>query len=98
MADQVHPFKGVRYVPVKVIRDPERKWLSAGWLSKQMTLNNYKKSKPANIGVSVEPGQGSRAGDYMVLEEALNCIPQQAEARRFFGFVNEEGATTERVW
>ena len=44
MADQVHQFKGVRYVPIKAIRDSDRKWLSAGWLSKQMTLNNYNKT------------------------------------------------------
>ena len=42
MADQVHQFKGVRYVPIKAIRDSDRKWLSAGWLSKQMALNNYR--------------------------------------------------------
>ena len=29
-------------------------------LGSQMTLNNYKQSKPADIGISVEPGQGSR--------------------------------------
>ena len=34
MADQVHLFNGVRYVPIKAIRDPDRKWLSAGWPSK----------------------------------------------------------------
>ena len=57
-----------------------------------MSLNNYNKTKPANIGIAVNPGQGSRVGDYMVLEEAINCIPlpKQAEARRFFGLVTEE--------
>ena len=30
MADQVQLFNGVRYVPIKAIRDPDRKWLSAG--------------------------------------------------------------------
>ena len=64
MADQVHLFNGVRYVPIKAIRDPDRKWLSAGWLSKQMSLNNYNKTKPADIGIVVNPGQGSRVGDW----------------------------------
>ena len=92
MADQVHLFNGVRYDPIKAIRDSDGKWLSAGWLSKQMSLNNYNKTKPANIGIAVNPGQGSRVGDYMVLEEAINCIPlpKQAEARHFFGLVMEE--------
>ena len=45
MADQVHLFNGVRHVPIKAIRDPDRKWFSAGWLSKQMSLNNYHKTK-----------------------------------------------------
>ena len=100
MADQVHLFNGVRYVPMKAIRDPDRKWLSAGWLSKQMSLNNYNKTKPANIGIAVNPGQGSWVGDYMVLEEAINCIPllKQAEARRFFGLVMEEAWEGGRVW
>ena len=67
MADQVHLFNGVRYVPIKAIRDSDRKWLSAGWLVKQITLNNYNKTKPANIGIAVNPGQGIRLGDYMGL-------------------------------
>ena len=49
MADQVHPFKGVHYVPIKAIRNPEQKWLSVGWLSKQMMLNNYRAS-PVTLG------------------------------------------------
>ena len=55
-----------------------------------MTLNNYNKTKPANIGIAVNPRQGSQVGDYMVLEEAINCIPlpKQAEARRFFGLAS----------
>ena len=100
MADQVHQFKGVHYVPIKAIRDSERKWLSAGWLSKQMTLNNYNKTKPANIGIAVNPVQGSRVGDYMVLEEAINCVPlpKQAEARRFFSLAMEEATHDGETW
>ena len=59
MAHQVHSFEAVRYVPIKVIRHPEWQWLSAGGLSKQMALNNYKKSKPAHIGVCAEPRQAT---------------------------------------
>ena len=51
-----------KYVPIKATKDSDRKWLSAGWLSKQMTLNNYNKTRPANIGIAVNPGQGSRVG------------------------------------
>ena len=36
MADEVHTFQGVRYVPIKVIRDPAKKRVCAGGLSKQM--------------------------------------------------------------
>ena len=46
-----------------------------GWLLQQMTLNSYKMSKPRDIGISVDPGQGHRVGDYTVLEEAIKSIP-----------------------
>ena len=31
--DHVHPCKGVRYIPLKVARDPQRGWVWAGGLS-----------------------------------------------------------------
>ena len=34
--EDVHVFEGVAYVPIKFIRDKQRDWVSAGWLSKQM--------------------------------------------------------------
>ena len=65
----------VRCIPIKVIQDPARKGVSDAWLSKQMSYNEYKKSRPRGIGSSVDTGQGSRVGDYMVWAEALKCIP-----------------------
>ena len=34
--DNVHTFEGLHYIPINVIRGDERKWVSVGWLSKQM--------------------------------------------------------------
>ena len=34
--EHIHDWNGVKYVPVKVLQDPTRKWISAGWLSKQV--------------------------------------------------------------
>ena len=45
---------GVAYVPIKFIRDKQRDWVSAGWLSKQMAHMGYMKIKPTSIGLSVE--------------------------------------------
>ena len=66
MADEVHTFKGVCCDPIKVIWDPARKWVYRGWLSKHMSYINDKTSCPGDIGTSVESGQGSRVGKYMV--------------------------------
>ena len=46
--DDVHTFEGVHYIPIKVIRDKERKWVSASWLSKQMAHFAYQKKKPTS--------------------------------------------------
>ena len=35
----------------------------------------YPKKKPTDIGLTVTPGLDSRAGDYMQLNQALNCLP-----------------------
>ena len=50
--DHVHTFEGVHYIPIKFIRDKERNWVSAGWLSKQTTHFCYAK-KPTESGLSV---------------------------------------------
>ena len=34
--EHLREWNNVKYVPMKVLRDPNRKWLSAGWLSKQV--------------------------------------------------------------
>ena len=41
--ENVHVFEGVAYVPIKFIRDKERDWVPAGWLSKQMAHLEYLK-------------------------------------------------------
>ena len=84
--EDVHVFEGVAYVPIKFIRDKQRDWVSAGWLSKQMAHMGYMKIKPTSIGLSVESGIGHRSGDYMRLDQAIQCIPvkKQPEARKYF--------------
>ena len=64
--EDVHVFEGVAYVPIKFIRDKQRNWVSAGWLSKQMAHMGYMKVRPTSIGLSVESGVGHRPGDYIV--------------------------------
>ena len=31
--NHVHPYEGVRYIPLKLVSDPQRGWVSTGWLS-----------------------------------------------------------------
>ena len=42
MADQVHLFNGVRYVPIKAIRDSDRKWCKCRffgtWMVKEISF------------------------------------------------------------
>ena len=51
-------FGGVHCIPIKVIRDKDRKWVSAVWLSKQMAHFCYQKKKPTEIGPSVTASLG----------------------------------------
>ena len=69
MTGQVRTSKGVRYVPLKVLRDLERQSLSASCLLKEMKYNKYKKFKPIDTGTSVRSGDGTCLGEYMVLDE-----------------------------
>ena len=62
MADQVHVFNGVRYVPIEAISDFNRKWLSAGWLSKKMTLNNSTRPSRPTLGLRSTLGKAAGWG------------------------------------
>ena len=48
--EHLHEWNSVKYVPMKVLRDPNRKWLSARWLSKQVKKLDLRQFKPSQIG------------------------------------------------
>ena len=62
------------YIPIEVTRDKECKWVSARWLSKQMSYSCYKKKRATEIGLSIIVRLGSRGGNYMQLDQAVGCI------------------------
>ena len=47
--EYVHTDNRVPYIPMKIVRDWDRGWVWAGWLSKQMTHLKYEKKKPMGM-------------------------------------------------
>ena len=54
-----HEYDGVKYVPVKALQDPNRKWISAGWLSKHV---KHCETGPKELGLTTGSGEGGRSG------------------------------------
>ena len=44
--DHMHPYRGVSYIPLKVVRDPQRGWVSAGWLSNFSLVSTFSPISP----------------------------------------------------
>ena len=59
--DHVHTFE-VHCTPVKFIRDKDRNWVSARWLSKPMIHLGYVKHTATHVALAVA-ALGSRTGD-----------------------------------
>ena len=84
--EHLREWNNVKYVPMKVLRDPNRKWLSAGWLSKQVKKLDLQQFKPSQNGLTTGSGEGGRTGEYLKLEDAPLCLPHQklADFRKTF--------------
>ena len=76
-------YQGIKYVPMKVITDPARKWVTSMWYPKLLTgaikMETMTKKKASDVGVRGTDADGRpfgrRLGDFLVLVDALLLPP-----------------------
>ena len=81
---RVRTFGFVSCILLEFIRDKDLKWVSSGWLSKQLSKFECENQKAVNIGFPIPV-----AGEYMELAQAINCIQLDKQSKQHLGHFRE---------
>ena len=81
--EHIVTHKGIKYVPVKVLTDPARKWVTSSWFSKLLgravKSNKMKKMTASDLDIHVKDAEGRplgrRLGDFLILEDGVSLLP-----------------------